>query len=553
MYKSRQFEHMNLLFLSGIKKIIITLVIALGIHAVSAQTFWNLVENNQAFVKSEITSKGLLADSIILVGGKLNKWGCYSYGLFAYNLQGQKMWMAERFNEIVCVKGGNVYTVGVNYHNDDVVGDEKIIIGKYNNQGQEIFSIEYPLESYSFSYNLSMDIAPDDALLVNYKNLFLKGDAYGGPLSAYASPISSEVKGLKAISASKYLIYTTNAIYLLDNTFNSQDSIVFTSTLGKIQLLRDTLYALLDSYVIRMDTSLHVVDTVYAADVPIQSIEVYDNSLWLQLNENNQVKVLKLQDNNVQLSQTFPVLANDVQFLVVGNKFFFVGNSFSEQLGMYQFEVVNSSISEAHLPDIEMIDVVMDSVTPNYVEGLSSPYGYHFNPVITVKNKGVDTIRSFAVYAMLHGGMNCATNQFYQTIESIELLPGDTQTFKLARAFEERNNNTELCFQCLAPNAMLETETANNKLCKIFSSVANKAVPGIKVYPNPVFNHLTLELPVVTHQANVAIRDIAGRTLKQHTFSGSKITLTTTDLKPGIYFIKVKMQTGTYTQKIIKE
>ncbi|MEJ5265065.1 MAG: T9SS type A sorting domain-containing protein [Bacteroidales bacterium] len=550
MHKSRQFEHMNLSFLNGMIKIIITLVIILWVHAVSAQTFWNKVENNQTFVKSEVTSKGLLADSIILVGGKLNKLGCYSYGLFAYNLQGQNMWLAEGFHEVVCVKSGSVYTVGVNYHNDDVVGDEKIIVGKYNNQGQEIFSIEYPLENYSFSYNLIMDIAHDDALLVNYKNLFLKGNANGGSLSPYASSLSSEVKGLKAISASKYLIYTTNTVYLLDSAFQPQDSIVFTSTLGKIQLLRDTLYALLGSYVIRMDTSLQLVDTVYAADVPIQSIEVYNNNLWLQLNENNQAKILKLQDNNVLLSQTFPLLANDVQFLVAGNKFIFVGNSFSEQLGLYQFEVDNSSVGEVHLPDIELIDVVMDSVTPNYVEG--SLYGYRFNPVITVKNKGTDTIRSFAVYAMLHGGMNCATNQYYQTIESIELLPGDTQTFKLARAFEANNNNTELCFECLAPNAMLETETGNNKLCKMFSSVTNKAVAGIKVYPNPVFNHLTLELPVVT-QANVEIRDIAGRTLKQHTFSGSRITLTTTDLKPGIYFIKVKMQTETYTQKIIKE
>ncbi len=150
--------------------------------------------------------------------------------------------------------------------------------------------------------------------------------------------------------------------------------------------------------------------------------------------------------------------------------------------------------------------------------------------------------------------MNCAQNYFYQKISGFELLPGQAQTFKLKRAYQEDINNNQLCFECLAPNSKLEKLTDNNTLCKTFTitGIENKVQSVLKVYPNPFSEYLIIENTDL-NMKTIELTDISGRTLIHRATADQRITIKTNGLKPGPYIIKINSEGKTNTRLIIRE
>jgi len=74
----------------------------------------------------------------------------------------------------------------------------------------------------------------------------------------------------------------------------------------------------------------------------------------------------------------------------------------------------------------------------------------------------------------------------------------------------------------------------------------------IRIYPNPASSELNVELPG-NSQTNVKLilSDFTGRILKQRQFSGSKQTISLTDLKSGIYFVSITTRQQYHSQFII--
>jgi len=72
---------------------------------------------------------------------------------------------------------------------------------------------------------------------------------------------------------------------------------------------------------------------------------------------------------------------------------------------------------------------------------------------------------------------------------------------------------------------------------------------SLNIYPNPVRDNLYLDnLPA---NSTLQITDMQGKTVIQTAAHGQ--TLDVSNLKPGIYFIKVESEKGVYTSKLIKE
>jgi hypothetical protein len=61
----------------------------------------------------------------------------------------------------------------------------------------------------------------------------------------------------------------------------------------------------------------------------------------------------------------------------------------------------------------------------------------------------------------------------------------------------------------------------------------------MRVYPNPVSEHVTFALPTETENVTVALYDITGRLAKQVTFSGKEVTIEKGDMANGIYIYTV--------------
>jgi hypothetical protein len=73
------------------------------------------------------------------------------------------------------------------------------------------------------------------------------------------------------------------------------------------------------------------------------------------------------------------------------------------------------------------------------------------------------------------------------------------------------------------------------------------------VYPNPVANNLTIQLPFVANKATVSVSDIMGREVVAASASGTNVNVNTTNLEAGTYFVKITADGKTQIAKIIKQ
>ena len=75
-----------------------------------------------------------------------------------------------------------------------------------------------------------------------------------------------------------------------------------------------------------------------------------------------------------------------------------------------------------------------------------------------------------------------------------------------------------------------------------------KTGEGVRCYPNPVHDHLYVQLPAAwsDRPADLFLTDLSGRILQRHRYNGAdgRVTLRTDMLAPGIYFLRLADETG---------
>ena len=87
--------------------------------------------------------------------------------------------------------------------------------------------------------------------------------------------------------------------------------------------------------------------------------------------------------------------------------------------------------------------------------------------------------------------------------------------------------------------------------CTGISSVQS-ALKGLKVYPNPAENTLSIELNN-SNEKSIVISDISGRAVLSAKTTNDKINLNITSLSNGVYFVKVQSNNATEVIKVIKQ
>jgi sugar lactone lactonase YvrE len=76
---------------------------------------------------------------------------------------------------------------------------------------------------------------------------------------------------------------------------------------------------------------------------------------------------------------------------------------------------------------------------------------------------------------------------------------------------------------------------------------------GIKLYPNPAHNSVTIEVNASLVNAEVCISDLTGKRLRTYNLSEIHKTLDVSDYEKGIYFVTVTAESKSSTLKFIKE
>ena len=75
----------------------------------------------------------------------------------------------------------------------------------------------------------------------------------------------------------------------------------------------------------------------------------------------------------------------------------------------------------------------------------------------------------------------------------------------------------------------------------------------LSIYPNPVVNELTINLPSNIKNADVRIVDVTGRTVSNNNVTINNNKLDVSHLAQGVYIVEIKTEKGTTSKKLIKK
>lgn len=530
---------------------------ALTPFLIFAQSSWNVVIDDEDFNRSQITDNALFRDSIIIVSGDVNYAYYGNQQLFSYNLSGERLWSVPGFHELIYSCPDYIYTTGYAMIGD-VAGNEQLLISKYDNNGNEVFSIGYPdipHEGYTF-YPRSIDIAEDGTILVSSADKVVKSNIEGTSIIEHEVELASEINGIYALNSTTYLISTDYKIFKTDSAFLVTDSLEFSNKITNMTIHNDTLYSISGSEIKIIDSDLNIINSNDYELPDFNKLYFYDDNLWLQTKLQDSIKLFLIEELEIIKEKSFPKLVNSPELIITDNNYVFSGNSFTNQIGLYNFHLDGSEPIDFELPDIELTDFNIYNISINYVhlhENDSLAVGYRFQSELTIKNNGNDTIHSFAIFADLVGGTEIERNIFYRKFSDKEVLPGEYITVNTEQIYQDGVDNNELCFTCLAPNSKLESEIENNTLCQTFviNKINKEAKNTIRAFPNPFTNHLFIENS--EHKIKyVELINLNGKVLIKHTPTNETIRIETADLKPGVYILNIATKNSRKTDVLIK-
>lgn len=536
-----------------------TLLLALLSISAFSQSFWNIVDDNQYHNKSSFTDNSLLDDSLIIVGGYVDV-SCSSHSLSAYDLDGKLAWSGGGYCDVICTKNNSIYTAGFTFV-DDVAGQEQVIITKYDYSGNVMFQSGFPeLPNYSydwFSLNPnSIDASKNGNVIVSFINKIIKTSSNGSIILEKDIDLQEEIMSAQFINNNSLLLTTTNTLYKSDSSCNFLDSILYTNNIVESLIHNDTIYCLFDNSLIVLDTNLNYVDTlINSNDIEFVELKRNKNGIWINGIKNNLIQVIHLKNSLIFDTLSYDLMVNSPSFLVSDSTIIFSGNSYSGQIATYSYHL-RIKEQQVSLPNIDFVDFGISNIEIIYGGWDNTvPVGYSFETEMTIKNNGNDTITSFAVYSIFHGGYNCVRDFFYKKYTNVLILPNQELTFEVSRLSEYGMNNNQICFECLAPNSQIETNIINNKKCKTFSITGISEIfesNKYHIYPNPTKDFITIECPKKGFKS-IRLYDMSGVVLFDIKNNDSNITIDLNKFTSGIFLITIISENDIYTQKIIKE
>lgn len=527
------------------KRILLLVAFVATSFSSNAQSYWSEVIDDENL--SYLNDKALFQDSIILISGSLNAVSCNHESLIAYNLSGKRLWKNDGSYDVIAVDSHYIYTAGF-WYVDDVFGFEKIYLSKLNSQGDTIF-----VRSLDVGFNdrpNSITLTSKGEIIVACENLVIKSNLEGTHIQEYKPKITTKIKDITCIDNESYLLTTDHVLYKTDSSLNITDSVVFDKLTRDVIVMNDTIYASIATKVLRFDTGLDLIDTVFSNHRLI-NIECYDENIWTMYEAGD-----SLYFNNIQNKKHlyFLRLVDNAQFMIAGEEFIFAGASASHQIGVYhihskdQREIID-------IPNIELDQISVDNIQYTYYNPSDSTHisGFKFRTVIDVKNNGKNTITSLSVLSVLNGGSNCGQNYFYDTLSDLTILPGEVESIDIGYV-SQSDLVTDICFEIMAPNRGLEKDVHNNELCKsiVITKTNESVLSDIHLYPNPANSELFVD-NLNEGIESIQITDARGVVLCNQQISGDRIEVDVEHLATGFYNLKINLENKVVIKSFQKE
>lgn len=224
--------------------------------------------------------------------------------------------------------------------------------------------------------------------------------------------------------------------------------------------------------------------------------------------------------------------------------------------GFYQFPINGGFVSKSDI-GITALKTISASFSYNY----GSQYNGLMNLDVSVKNYGNDTIHTF--YLNFYAHYFLCYILFHKSY-STTILPGATVVVNTGgfqiQPFNYPSPPATLLYQvCLftsIPNESNDINVMNDAFCDNISMIntginESTAIDQIvKIFPNP-FNE-SLNIQSDFQIKTIELTNALGSVIQTAVVNAKNYTLQNSDLKGGIYFLKIETEKGTATKKLLK-
>lgn len=534
---------------------------------------WTRVLDQQSFNKSYPADMALVHDSLIMVTGYTESFGCSTNRLFAFDTQGELMWdkgTMEKYNmggnfDLVHARDGFIYTAGFLYADDTYYGTEPVVISKLQTDGNIEYHTQYRGDEWTEYYMftpVSMDVDPTGKLMLAGGeapdfNSVVMVDANGDIV--WEKEYEFAIEQVLFLNDERFLIRSNDNLYVANMDGEILDTYSSDNPVVDIIVHNSWVYLLSASGLEKADPDFETVVVLLEDELAdLERIKVFDDSLWIMGKENNQIVMINPEAAKENSHLYFEEYVENVDFVVVGNQIVFSGTSLSGQIGLYAFPSGEQDDAAYPWPDIELLDFEISNVVINYQDfgGETIATSFDFDASLTIRNNGEEPVHALSVFSPRSGGTNCAKQFFYENYNGLDIMPGGEFILDVGSSNEYAppTSSNELCFEILAPNSSLEFNTGTNSLCKSFfiTHASDYSQQELLVYPNPVKDLLFISaLDGTTY--GYTITDVAGRVMVQAEHEGSTAGVDVSLLAPGVYFLQVIEHNKMYSSKFIKE
>jgi hypothetical protein len=323
------------------------------------------------------------------------------------------------------------------------------------------------------------------------------------------------------------MAFTTNKVYLINSSFQVTDSFAIPSYIYNKYTSNVHFAVSNSSYVISIDNQVY-------------SYDLNGNLTWnLKYPPGYSIAGLCLNGNRIGITGS------------TGNSnIFFKTYDLNGNTDPFKNNVTIEKIIPVHY------GIILRDATHNIYD-VSAYYD------VTIKNNGVITLDSLYLesFGMYSGQWYNCTENMTKKIQGLGLAPGNSTILNginIYRYAGYGNPGAKINFTlaAVAPNGKLDSNPSDDTLSfrGIITGIktAQDNRPDLRLYPNPARDEIFIENPAEPG-SSVNVSDITGKILMSQKIQQGQNIVKIDQLRPGIYFVVIHSESGSVTQKLIKE
>lgn len=548
------------------KKILLIFVflLATSIYSKAQSVNWYKVhDQNLKIIVSDLI---VTPDSGIVIsmvnGGYFNFNSATSSIIVKYDYFGNKKWEKE-FDDfaITDLSVVNNHIIGSAYNIlvPDIIGYyDSLKIFKLDMHGNEIVNKNI-ITAYNSCCRFAMHYLNENGTLNLYTyNKVWNLNANFDTISTYSIK-NFEMLNKIEINKGKTFVYGFARVSTVNSEWNFNKTINFNEWVNNFYLTNDTIYAVTNQNIIRIDTNLNILDTInfMSTYAEMFKIERQNNSLLLfGYNQNDQllIKQCNLQFGLIKeflIDNPFivnPIGEHRFNSIAVGQNTFYLTSETNKMC------LLTSISQESPIINIENIDISIEDVSlsidsVSYLSnhcGGTSISGVYFSTEIVIKNNSNNSVNNFKLFSI-----NNQSNQFFSgpqiLIDQVinrTIAPNDTIVFKLNNKYAEIYLSTyfEFCVEASLPNGLLDPSFEDNKMCKTETGLGleENAKLNFSIFPSPAKDYLHIEFKNnLQNQSTIEIINVLGTTVEKVNVYGNTNKIDVSKLNEGIYLIRI--------------